>query len=137
MSEKPRITIKLREGRFEPATAFDAEALAQYSGEQMFDLLPISKRSPEHHKLYWSLLGKAVKATGKWPTSEHLHRDLKMTCGYYTTVVNEFGGVYLLPDTIAMKKMDQKQFNEFFETAMEKLSDALGFDPMELLNDVC
>jgi len=34
-----------------------------------------------------------------------------------------------------MKKMNQKQFNEFFETAVEKLSDALGFDPMDLLND--
>ena len=47
MSEKPRITVKLREGRFEPATAFDAEALVQYSGEQMFDLLPISVGIPK------------------------------------------------------------------------------------------
>ena len=134
MSEKPRITIRLKhDGEFEPVTAYDAEQLAQSSGGQLFSLLPISDRSPEHHKLYWSILGNVCTATGKWPTSEHLHRELKMACGYYQTVVSEFGGIYYLPDTIAVKKMNQKEFNQFFEVAMSKLTEAIGVDPMELL----
>lgn len=135
MKEKPRITVRMNGGVLEPVTVYDAEQLALCSGGQVFSLLPISNRSPEHHKLYWSILGKACQATGKWPTSEHLHRELKMACGYYQTVVSEFGGIYYLPDTIAMNKMNQQEFNAFFEATMEKLASALGFDPMELLND--
>jgi len=32
-----------------------------------------------------------------------------------------------------MNKMNQQEFNEFFEAAMAKLSEAIGVDPMELL----
>ena len=56
-----------------------------------------------------------------------------MACGFFQTVVSEFGGIYYFPDTIAMNKMNQKEFNEFFELAMEKLADAIGIDPLELL----
>lgn len=133
--KKPRITVRLHNGALVPVTSFDAEELAECSGGQVFSLLPISRRSPEHHKLYWSILQKAVKATGKWPTSEHLHRDIKMSCGYCQPVVNEFGGVYYVTDTIAMTKMNQQEFNVFFEQAMLKLSECLGFDPMELINE--
>ena len=133
--KKPRITVKLHNGALAPVTSYDAEELAVCSGGQVFSLLPQSNRSPEHHKLYWSILGKVVKATGKWPTTEHLHRDLKMTLGYCQAIVNEFGGVYYISDSIAMKKMNQQEFNVYFEQAMEKLSEAIGFDPMELLNE--
>tara|TARA_R110001592_G_scaffold236760_3_gene495361 strand:- start:287 stop:691 length:405 start_codon:yes stop_codon:yes gene_type:complete len=133
MVGKPRITVKLIDGQFQPCSAFDAEQLALSKNEQEFDLVLRSKRSENHHKLYWSILGKACSSTGKWPTSEHLHRELKMACGYYQTVASEFGGVYYFPDTISMEKMNQQDFNNFFESTMEKLSQAIGFDPMELL----
>ena len=133
--KKPRITVRLNNGALEPVTVYDAEQLAECSRGQVFSLLPVSSRSLEHHKLYWSILHKTVKATGKWPTAEHLHRDIKMSCGYCKPIVNKFGGVYYVTDSTAMKKMNQKEFNVFFEQAMEKLAEALGFDPMELLND--
>jgi hypothetical protein len=133
--EQPRITVRMSSGVLEPATPYDAEMLAQCSGGTAFSLLPLRDRSPEHHKMYWSILGKVVKATGRWPTSEHLHRELKIACGYYQVVASEFGGVYYFPDSIALDKMDQQEFNTFFEAVMQKLSEAIGFDPMELLND--
>ena len=129
--EKPRVTVRLDEfGNFAPVTAYDAEQLAQAPRSQMYDLVPISDRSPQHHKLYWSILGSVCAATGKWPTSEHLHRELKMACGFYQTIISEFGGIYYLPDSIAMNKMDQREFNQFFELAMSKLAEAIGYDPI-------
>lgn len=134
--KKPRITVRLNNGALEPVTAYDAEQLAECSGDQAFSLLPISNRSPEHHKLYWLILGKVVKATGKWPTTEYLHRDIKMNLGYYKTIVNQFGGIYYVTDSTAMKKMNQQEFNIYFEQAIELLADKLGFDPMELLAEM-
>ena len=36
---------------------------------------------------------------------------------------------------LLMKKWNQDEFNKYFETALEKLSKALEFDPMELLEN--
>ena len=95
MSEKPKITVKLVNGEFEPCSAFDAEQLALSKNGAEFDLVLRSKRSEPHLKLYWSILGKACRATGKWPNSDKLHRELKMACGYYQTVVSEFVSQYI------------------------------------------
>jgi hypothetical protein len=132
---KPPITVKLNgQGGLSPLTAYDAEQLASAPASAVYDLVHVSKRSTPHHKLYWSVLGKAVKATGKWPTSEHLHQDLKFALGYYQTRASEFGGVMYVPDSIAMYKMTQAEFNVFFEQAMSKLAEAIGIDPLELIN---
>ena len=136
-NEAPLITVRMNaRGALEPVTAYDAEMLSQAKAGKVFDLVAASERSLPHHKLYWSILGKACKATGKWPTSAHLHRELKMACGYYQTVASEFGGIYYLPDSISFHHMDQEQFNTFFEATMQKLAEAIGLDPLELLNEI-
>ena len=66
--------------------------------------------------------------------SLHLHQDLKFALGYYQTRASEFGGVMYVPDSIAMYRMDQAEFNVFFEQAMAKLAEAIGTDPLELIN---
>jgi len=33
-------------------------------------------------------------------------------------------------DSISFDDMDQKEFNKYFEMAMEKLSEAIGYDPL-------
>ena len=132
MSKKPRISVKLQDGQLLPCSAYDAEQLALATHNAELDLVLRTKRSEQHHKLYWSILGKACKATGKWPNSDNLHRELKMACGFFQTVVSEFGGIYYFPDTIAINKMNQKEFNEYFDQAMAKLSETLQYDPTVL-----
>ena len=115
-----------------PVTLYDAEMAEEYGNGQLFDVVAVSNRSDPHHKLYWATLGNVVKSTGKWATSKHLHDDLKMLCGYYRTVVNQAtGGVYYVPDSAAYKSMDQQQFRQFFDAAMAKLAEAIGYDPLE------
>ena len=134
MSDKPNISVKLNDrGQLEPVTSFDAEQLAQCSRGQSFSLSPTKERSLEQHKLYWSILHRIVKATGRWATADHCHRELKLALGYYETIVSQWGGIYYHPDSTALKKMDQKEFNTYFDKAMEKLNQTIGFDPMEVL----
>lgn len=133
-SKKPILQVVMRDGVLHPVTRYDAEILETYTTNQLFDIQAVSERSPQHHKLYWSVLNNVVKSTKRWATSAHLHDDLKMLCGYYRTVINQAnGGVYYVPDSIAFDKMDQSEFSEFFENAMEKLATAIGYDPMEAL----
>lgn len=128
---RPTLQVIKRDGVLYPVTRYDAEMLEVYKNNQLFNIQAVSERSPQHHKLYWSILNNVVKATQRWATSAHLHDDLKMLCGYYRTVVNKAnGGVYYVPDSIAFGKMDQKEFNDFFEQAMEKLTTTIGYDPV-------
>lgn len=133
-SNKPTLQVVMRDGVLVPVTRYDAELLEVYSNNQLFNIQACSERSEPHHKFYWVILNNVVENTQKWATSSHLHDDLKILCGYYRTVINQNNGqVYYVTDSIAFSKMDQQEFKAFFESAMEKLSAAIGYDPMELL----
>ena len=129
--DKPTLQVFKRDGVLYPVTRYDAETIEEMPNDQLFDLKPTSKRSEQHHKKYFAVLNDVVKTTDKWPTSQHLHDDLKMLCGYYRTVVNKHNNqVYYIPDSIAFTKMDQQEFSKFFDQAMGKLSEAIGYDPL-------
>ena len=133
---KPKIQVEKRDGHLLPISIYDAEEIQGCFEGQLFDLIPVYRRSDPHHKLYWAILGRVVKQTGSWASSTHLHDDLKMLCGFYRSVINQASGdVYYVPDSIAYRKMDQRAFSDYFEAAMLKLAETIGFDPMEVLND--
>ena len=121
-SKKPILQVVKRDGVLHPVTQYDAEILETYTTNQLFDIQAVSERSPQHHKLYWSILNNVVKATNKWATASHLHDDLKMLCGYYRTVINKAnGGVYYVPDSIAFNKWIKKNLTIFLKPQCKKL----------------
>jgi len=133
-SKPPKIQVELRDGVLSPITRYDAEAIESCKQNQIFDLKFVSSRSNPHHKYYWTILNAVVETTGKWPTSTHLHHDIKFLTGYYKSVINEItGGVFCVVDSISFDAMNQKEFNTFFDNAMNVLSEKLEIDPMELL----
>lgn len=132
---KPPITVKLNgQGGLSPLTAYDAEELASAPASAVYDLVHVSKRSRPHLKYYWTILHEVVEATGKWPTAKHLHVDLKWALRYYQVQVSEFGGVFYVPDSVAVNRMNQKEFTVYFNQAMEEIARAIGTDPLELIN---
>jgi hypothetical protein len=40
------------------------------------------------------------------------------------------GELVNIPDSISFDKMDQREFNTFFELAMTKLAEGIGYDPI-------
>lgn len=77
-----------------------------------------------------------VKVTGKWASPENLHRDIKMTLGYREQTINlRSGEITLVPDSIALDKMDHDEFCAFMNQAMELLADHVGFDPLAFLQE--
>ena len=127
---KPIVQVTKRDGQFLPVTQYDAEEIEAHPNGQLYDIVPVADRSDPHHKLYWVILGRVVRDTNLWPSSAHLHDDLKMLCGHYRTVVNKAtGSLYYVPDSIAYTKMDQRQFTEYFDQSMMKLAETLGYDP--------
>lgn len=126
-----KIQAELRGGLFLPVTEYDAQRIEDMKDGQLVNLSVASKRSNPHHNLYWSALRNVCKATGKWPTEAHLHHELKLACGYYKTTISPLtGGIVRSTDSISFEKMNQAEFMQYFEAAMEKLSEAIGYDPI-------
>lgn len=114
-----------------PVTPYDAEILDALGSGAEFDLIKRSARSLPHHRTYWQALNKAIAATQISPTPKHLHRELKLACGYTEKVLNRSTGeVHVVPDSIAFDQMTQDEFRAYCDTAMEMLASWIGYDPL-------
>lgn len=116
-----------------PLTEHDANLLADCANGDVFNMTKTKKRSNPHHNLYWAMLRKVREATGKWPTDEHLHNELKWACGYVKMRYNSLAGCHMrVIDSISFDQMDQDEFNLYFELATDKLSEFLGCSPLDV-----
>lgn len=130
----PHIEVVMTPRGLRPHTQDDAEKMVGVSLGHTFELIPITNRSNRQLRTYWKALGVVVKSTDKWPTAEKLHRDIKMTLGYTETSVDlNTGEIHIVPDSVALDKMDHEAFCRFMDQAMALLSEAVGFDPLAFL----
>lgn len=133
--EKPPMAmVEKTAAGLRPVGAYDEEALDKMKIGSLFDLAPRSRRSNPQSNLYWLVLGHVVDATGAWATASHLHDMLVKDCGFVTSVLNPFTGLYETErDSTAFDAMPPDEFNLYMTTALARLSEALGIDVMELL----
>ncbi len=132
----PLVQVEMTPRGLRPLTADDAEKMASMKHGQVFDLSPVGKRSSKQLRTYWKALGLVAKVTGKWASAENLHRDSKMTLGYREEAVNmRTGEITLVPDSVALDKMQHEEFCEFMNQAMALIADAVGFDPLAFLSE--
>lgn len=83
----------------------------------------ISKpRNPRHHAKYWAMLGIVHEGTAVqdlYPTTDKLHQAIKGALGYYTDIKLPDGKVFQVVDSIAFESMDQDEFQEFYNKAVD------------------
>ena len=130
MNEVIKIQVEKRDGFLVPITADDAMLLEDFPRNSLFSLKPTKKRSHPMINMYWATLRKVCRATDRWPSVKHLHREIKIINGYYTKAIIN-GDVYTIPDSVAFDAMTQDEFNLFFERAMLAL-DGGGYLPPDL-----
>ena len=112
-----------------PVSEHDSQQLEEAKQGQVYNLQATGKRSNPQHSLYWVTLSNVVKGTGRWPTAEHLHNELKWACGYGKMRWNSLASAHMrMIDSINFNEKDQKEFNQSFEMSMAKLSEAVGYD---------
>jgi hypothetical protein len=131
----PPIVAKTARG-LSAVSGFDAERIMSDPAGTEYDLVKRTKRSNPQNSLYWQTLTQVVRATGKWPSAEHLHHELKLVCGYRMTIVDwDTGEVSQAVDSTAFDNMSADQFRTYFDLAMAKLAEHVGFDPLAFYGD--
>ena len=150
MSQQQRKVLKvalLDDGAkvFVPGDEASAAFLAKAKPGKKVEATTHLHRSPPQLRLYWSLLGRCVKATDGWPypTAEDAHDAIKMALGYVNRVWSMKSAQFVLtPRSVAMHAMPHAEFNEFFERAQaliftEWLADAdVGQDALNEINQM-
>lgn len=127
-----KLQMELRNGYLVPVSQYDAERMEDLPDGTLFNLSQTGKRSNPHHNLYWSTLRRVARDTGKWPTEHHLHDELKIACGYVRIKLSALNGQLVnIPDSISFDKMNQAEFFKYFELAMNKLAEGIGYDPLQ------
>lgn len=130
----PRIEVVMTPHGLRPHTQYDAERMVGVALGHTFEIVPLTKRSNRQLRTYWKALGMAVKATGKWPSAEHLHDEIKFTLGYRKLVTDlKTGEVSSVVDSVALDQMEHDEFCRFMDAAMDLLSGAVGYDPLAFL----
>lgn len=136
-SDADRAPVLLRRTRhgLSPVSSFDAERVEQIAMGQTVEVAIKQRRSSQHQRLYWAVLGKVVENVEGYPTSERLHDALKLALGYTTPIRQVTGETVWLPDSTAFARMEQAEFKVFTDRAFRLLADMLGCDPLALVNE--
>lgn len=132
-TERQPVFMAKRRGRLEPVAQMDAEALERIAEGAEVEITIKQKRSSEHLRFYWAVLGAVVDATGRWHSKDDLSDALKMACGVTELRHPLNGPPYLVPDSVAFSRMAQADFTTFTEHAFAALAERIGCDPVSLL----
>lgn len=111
----------------------EQEALMEYPEGKDFWVTIRRKRSNAHHALYWARLEKVIESGAtRYHSAADLHKAIKYEMGYVKPVRKLSGEIIYEPDSISFDRMDQTEFNSFFETVMRLLGEYFGINPDDL-----
>ena len=118
-----------------PVSGFDQEQLMGFAIGAEFKLVRMNKRSIPHHRAYWKALSLVCENDERWPTPEHLHDALKRACGYVTVSHDLSGKPFVTTDSTGFDAMTQDEFKAYFDKAMAKLAESVGYDPLAFMDE--
>lgn len=95
-------------------------------------------RNLAHHKKFMKLLSVFWEAAGDWSSSYAVLIELKVRLGHVSKVlIRETGEIVSVPRSISFASMDQTEFEQFYEKAINELCImAGGIEPDELRQEV-
>ncbi len=126
---------------FAALRADDDEARAILSTIKMGEAVTVEvkkARNIKHHRLYWKLMEVVFHNQEYYRSKEELSDAFKLAVGHSETMRGPKGSLYQKPKSISFAKMDQAQFNEFFNKAVNFMcSDVIpGLNSSDLINEV-
>lgn len=83
-----------------------------------------TRRRIKHHRLYWALISKVWENIDHddFPTPENLSDTVKLCVGVREQLILPDGSFSFKPGSIAFHKMDQTEFNTFYDRVCDLLA---------------
>lgn len=95
-------------------------------------------RSVKQLNLYWPWIREVVINSGTNLSEKLLHGMLLLACGYSEPYITIEGDIHMMPSSIAIDKMNQDEFDDYFERAQKIVSEKIlpGVDLKSLMTRV-
>ena len=138
MSEMPWALFEVQEDfSLKPKRALDLELVqARFKlGATVIGKYKRSRSKPQHD-LYWEILRRVVKGTGRWHAPEDLHEAIKLDLRMVTGLSMMNGEVRFIARSTSFTAMDDDEFQEFFQSAMQSIAEATGIDTDDLIAEI-
>ena len=138
------VTItKAGNGYFKILYADDFEKLDALRVGEEVNAKITKKRNLRHHRKFFALLNIVAEnmpehLEKRYPTVETIRRELKMELGYYDEYVSTNGLVYYIPKSMDFVSMDDLQFREFYNKAVNAVVRVFlpGADPDGIIEHI-
>ena len=101
-----------------PADA-DAETLMRSVKHDEAVMIEVKRpRNLRHHRLFWALMNMIWENQEHYKSPQEVCAAFKLAVGHVDIIKTKRGTV-AIPKSISFAKMDQVEFNQFFERALE------------------
>jgi len=97
-------------------------------GKEIFDkwklgdqiMVTVKKpRNPQHHAKFFALLNLTLENQSQFPSLEALRTAVIIDCGWFDVIELLDGNKHLKPRSISFASMNQDQFNELYNHAVD------------------
>lgn len=102
-----------------PANEQTLEALRKMKPGQWYRADIKMPRNVKHHRKYFALLGAVFPHQTMWPTFRKFRQKLEEALGHGEYHVNGRGERYFENESISFANMDQDEFEQLYERAVE------------------
>ena len=124
-NEHPPIYVMRRGSVLHPEMMEDKDLIERLPSGHRIKITVSEGRSPAKLRLYWSYLGRVVKACGCAPSPEALHDVVKLHTGFVTPVMVK-GFTVAAPKSISFASMTEAEFDDFLREAERWLIETYG-----------
>ena len=111
------INLVKRSGVLMPSLDADELLLDSISRGEVVQAKISRPRNGAHHRKFFAMI-QIVVANSDYENSDQVLHLLKLKLGYFEQVINTNGQVTYLPRSISFAKMDQSNFNEFYNQSI-------------------
>jgi hypothetical protein len=126
------------EDSLHPTDQASVEAIRLIPEQSIVKIQVSIPRNVRHHRMFFALINivwQAQREPRAFPTRESLLDALKIATGHVREVVDLQRRTHIVPDSIAFGRMDQIQFKEFFDSAinviLERILPGVGKKELE------
>lgn len=104
--------------------AFDSETEDELNKMKTHDVIkvPYTKpRSPRNHRRWRALVNMVFLNQDRYETEKDLIVEIKLKAGHYSEHITTKGKIIYVPDSLAFDEIDEIEFKEFFEKAINSV----------------
>jgi hypothetical protein len=109
-------------GRLVPCDDVASAALAKIKHGAVVQVEIKRPRNILHHRKFFALLNLVFENQDKYEEPEHLLAALKTSVGHCDFLPGHNGMLVAIPKSIAFHKMDQTEFEAFYDRCVDKIA---------------